>query len=136
MTSNPLKQSRYQKAKQKIKDLRIELLALWFAYRDPRTPWYAKLWSAIVAGYAFSPIDLIPDFIPVLGYLDDSIILPIGIVIAIRLIPKDVLSDSRAKAREWNNRRKPKNLIAAGLILSFWIVLLLVLFFILRALLT
>ena len=62
--------------------LKIDTYALYFAYRDPRTPWYAKVWTAIVVGYAFSPIDLIPDFIPVLGYLDDLVLIPLGIWLA------------------------------------------------------
>jgi uncharacterized membrane protein YkvA (DUF1232 family) len=90
-----------QRFRQKLGDLKIELLAVWFAYRDPRTPWYAKIWAALVAGYAFSPIDLIPDFIPIIGYLDDAIIVPLGLIIAIKLIPKDVMADTRIKAKDW-----------------------------------
>ena len=84
----------FQRLRQKARLLKTDILALWFAYRDSRTPWYAKLWAAMVVGYAFSPIDLIPDFIPVLGYLDDVILLPLGIMFAIRLIPEEVLADS------------------------------------------
>lgn len=72
--------------------------ALWLAARDPRTPWYAKAVAIAVAAYALSPIDLIPDFVPVLGYLDDAILLPLGILLAIRLVPAEVLLECRARA--------------------------------------
>ena len=124
-----------QRLQQKARVLKAELLALWFAYRDRRTPWYAKLWAAMVVGYAFSPIDLIPDFVPVLGYLDDAILLPIGILIAIRLIPEEILNESRKKAEAWFEQKnaKPKNWIAAILIALLWATLLLIIFyFILR----
>lgn len=115
----------------KANSLKREIVSLWFAYKDKRTPWYAKLWVAGVVGYAFSPIDLIPDFIPILGYVDDAIILPIGIFIAIRLIPKHILAESRVKAQSWfdENAGKPKNWVAAILILLLWIVLLLCIFY-------
>lgn len=115
----------FQKLKQKIDDLKVELLAVWFAYRDPRTPWYAKIWSALVAGYAFSPIDLIPDFIPIIGYLDDALIVPLGIMIAIKLIPKEVMADTRIKAKDWIEQRKqkPQNKTIAVLIVLLWILL-------------
>ena len=117
-----------QRFRQKLGDLKIELLAVWFAYRDPRTPWYAKIWAALVAGYAFSPIDLIPDFIPIIGYLDDAIIVPLGLIIAIKLIPKDVMADTRIKAKDWLEQRKqkPTNKIMAVLIVLLWILLFLV----------
>jgi len=117
-----------KKLNEKARRLKAKLLALWFAYRDPRTPWYAKVWAVIVVGYAFSPIDLIPDFIPVLGYLDDAIILPIGIWIAIRLIPQEIFADSQEKAQEWlaQSKAKPKNWGAAVLIMLFWGLLLFV----------
>lgn len=117
-----------QRFRQKLGDLKIELLAVWFAYRDPRTPWYAKIWAALVAGYAFSPIDLIPDFIPIIGYLDDAIIVPLGLIIAIKLIPKDVMADTRIKAKDWLEQRKqkPQNKTMAVLIVLLWILLFLV----------
>lgn len=117
-----------QRFRQKLGDLKIELLAVWFAYRDPRTPWYAKIWAALVAGYAFSPIDLIPDFIPIIGYLDDAIIVPLGLIIAIKLIPKDVMADTRIKAKDWLEQRKqkPTNKTMAVLIVLLWILLFLV----------
>jgi uncharacterized membrane protein YkvA (DUF1232 family) len=123
-----LREDVFQKLKQKIGDLKVELLAVWFAYRDPRTPWYAKICAALVAGYAFSPIDLIPDFIPIIGYLDDAIIVPLGLIIAIKLIPKDVMADTRIKARDWLEQRKqkPTNKTMAVLIILLWILLFLV----------
>lgn len=116
-----------QKLTRKTDNLKVDTLALWFAYKDDRTPWYAKLFSIFIVGYAFSPIDLIPDFIPFFGYLDDAIIIPIGIVIAIKLIPKNVLNDSRIIAREWleNKKDNPRNIFVVILIFSFWILLIL-----------
>jgi uncharacterized membrane protein YkvA (DUF1232 family) len=84
--------------KARVAALRNESYALYLASRDPRTPWYAKLLVAGVVAYAVSPIDLIPDFIPVLGQLDDMILLPIGIALAIRLVPSAVLEEKRAQA--------------------------------------
>jgi len=77
-----------------------EANALALAYRDPRTPWYARAWVAIVLAYALSPIDLIPDFIPVVGYLDDLVLVPLGIWLALRMIPSKVMSDCRERVRE------------------------------------
>jgi len=76
-----------------------ELWALYLAYRHPRTPWYAKAWTTLVLAYAASPIDLIPDFVPVLGYLDDLLLLPMGAWLALKLIPTDVMAECRAQAR-------------------------------------
>ena len=75
-----------------------EVLAIYFAARDPRTPWYAKALALCVAGYALSPIDLIPDFVPVLGYLDDLVIVPLGILTVLRLIPPEIMAENRAAA--------------------------------------
>ncbi len=82
------------------KSIKRDIYALWLAARDKRTPWYAKLIALLVAGYAISPIDLIPDFIPVLGYLDDVIIVPLGIMLAVRLIPKPLMAELREKAQK------------------------------------
>src|SRR5437763_12027806 len=78
--------------------LKREVHAIYLAARDPRTPWYAKALAVAVAGYALSPIDLIPDFVPVLGYLDDLLIVPLGILAVVRLIPPEVMAESRAAA--------------------------------------
>jgi len=117
-----------QGIKQKTENLKVELLALWFAYRHPKTPWYAKVLVMLIGGYAFSPIDLIPDFIPLIGYLDDLIILPLGIYIAVRLIPKDVLDETRVKAKEWLEQKRgdPKSKAAGVLIAFVWILVILI----------
>jgi uncharacterized membrane protein YkvA (DUF1232 family) len=78
--------------------LKRDVIALYLATRDPRVPWYAKAVAACVAAYALSPIDLIPDFIPVLGHLDDVILVPLGVMLAVRLIPQEVLEESRRRA--------------------------------------
>jgi uncharacterized membrane protein YkvA (DUF1232 family) len=109
--------------KQRARQLRAELVALWLAYRDPRVPWYARLLAAVVVGYAFSPIDLIPDPIPVLGYLDDLVLIPLGIVLALRLIPEPVMAECRVKAQERLDNRHPVNWIAAGVIVVIWVAL-------------
>ncbi|MBA3834688.1 MAG: DUF1232 domain-containing protein [Sphingomonas sp.] len=98
--------------------LKRDVIALWFAARDPRVPWYAKAVAAAVAAYALSPIDLIPDFIPVLGYLDDLLIVPLGIWAAIRLVPEAVMIDLRAKALE---RSRPTSTAGLVGILLIWI---------------
>jgi uncharacterized membrane protein YkvA (DUF1232 family) len=109
--------------KEKMHALRQEIYALYLAYRDPRTPWYAKVIAACVVGYAFSPIDLIPDFIPVLGYLDDLVIVPLGAALALRLIPPSVMADCRLRAATELAAGKPTNWIAAGAIILFWLAL-------------
>lgn len=107
--------------KQQAKKLKKEVFSLYFAYKDPRVPWYAKLIIIIVVGYALSPIDLIPDFIPILGYLDDLILIPFGVALAIKLIPPEVLDEGRIKAEKMD--MKPKNWVAAAIIVSIWIIL-------------
>jgi uncharacterized membrane protein YkvA (DUF1232 family) len=103
------------------RSLRLEAFALYYAYRNPRTPWYAKAWSIIVVAYAFSPIDLIPDFIPILGFVDDLILIPLGMAIAVKLIPKDVLADSRAIAQAKIDSKKPVNWVAGGIVIGIWV---------------
>jgi uncharacterized membrane protein YkvA (DUF1232 family) len=90
----------------RVRELKIQVHALLLAYRDPRTPWYAKALAALVVAYALSPIDLLPDIIPVLGQLDDLLLVPLGIALAVRLIPREVLADCRARARQANRRAK------------------------------
>ena len=107
--------------KTKAKQLRTEMVALYLAYKHPRTPWYAKVLAALIIGYALSPIDLIPDFIPVIGYLDDFILVPAGIALLIKIIPRDVLEECRAKARSDFSEGKPKNWIAAIIIVLIWL---------------
>ncbi|MDW3688116.1 DUF1275 domain-containing transporter [Cupriavidus sp. CV2] len=96
-----------------------DVYALWLAARDPRTPWYAKAVALLVAGYALSPIDLIPDFIPVLGYLDDVVLVPLGVILAIRMIPPDLLREYRAAAVAAGQR--PSSRVAAAVIIVLWI---------------
>jgi uncharacterized membrane protein YkvA (DUF1232 family) len=110
-------------SKRRARQLKIEIDAIYLAYKDPRVPWYAKLLIACVIGYALSPIDLIPDFIPVIGYLDDLILVPLGIALALKMIPPAVLADCREKARTDMTRRKRTNWIAAALILCIWVLL-------------
>lgn len=86
--------------KQRARQLKQESYALYLAYKDPRVPWYARLFAACVVGYAFSPIDLIPDPIPVLGYLDDLVLAPLGIALAVKLLPPVVLAECHQQARE------------------------------------
>jgi uncharacterized membrane protein YkvA (DUF1232 family) len=86
--------------RQKARALTRECHALYFAARDPRTPWYVKAFAAAIAAYALSPIDLIPDFIPVLGMLDDVVLLPLAIVVVLKLIPAEVMAESRLRAAE------------------------------------
>lgn len=109
--------------KQQVRHLKLESYALYLAYRDPRVPWYARLFAAGVLAYAFSPIDLIPDPIPVLGYLDDLILLPLGITLALKMIPAEVMVECRTQAQVALNQGKPSNWIAAGVIVVIWLVL-------------
>lgn len=103
----------------KARVLKRDTYALYLAYRDTRTPWYARIVAACVVAYAFSPIDLIPDFVPVLGYLDDLILVPLGIALALRLIPAEVMADCREQARQAMQR--PTNWVAAAVIVALWI---------------
>lgn len=109
--------------KQRARQLKTEIYTIYLAYRDPRVPWYARLFAACVVGYAFSPIDLIPDFIPVLGYIDDLILIPLGITLALKMIPHNVLAECREKAREVLSRDKRTNRAAAAVITGIWLVL-------------
>jgi uncharacterized membrane protein YkvA (DUF1232 family) len=107
--------------KQRARHLRSETLALWLAARHPGTPWYAKLLVAGIVAYALSPIDLIPDFIPVLGYLDDLILIPLGIVVAVRMIPRPILEECRARAQETMASARPVSRVAALVIVGVWL---------------
>ncbi|WP_224082866.1 YkvA family protein [Cupriavidus laharis] len=98
---------------------------LWFCSRHPDTPLTARLLAALVVAYAFSPIDLIPDFIPVLGYVDDVLLVPLGIWLALRLVPAAVKADCRVRAEAWQaaQRERPRNLWAAAAIVLVWVLL-------------
>lgn len=111
----------FERLKRWARRLRTEVYALYLAYKDPRVPWYARALAAVVVGYAFSPIDLIPDPIPVLGYLDDVILIPLGIALVIRMIPVDVLAECREKAKAMQDR--PVNRVAAAVVVSIWALL-------------
>jgi uncharacterized membrane protein YkvA (DUF1232 family) len=113
--------------KQAARQLQLETYALYLAYRDRRVSWPARIFAALVVGYAFSPIDLIPDFIPVLGYLDDLVIIPLGIILARRMIPVEVMAESRAKASAALAQDKPVNRVVVGLIIAIWLVVVAVL---------
>lgn len=103
------------------RSLKLQTVALYFAARDPRTPITAKLFAATIVAYALSPIDLIPDFIPVLGYLDDIVIIPLWIWLALKLIPDEVMVDARARAQQLESRRLPRSYLAAVIIAMLWV---------------
>jgi uncharacterized membrane protein YkvA (DUF1232 family) len=116
--------------KEKAKQLKTEIYALYLACRDPRVPWYAKALMGLIIGYAISPIDLIPDFIPVLGLIDDLIIVPAGISIVIKMIPKDVMEECRQRAKAEPINTKTKWIVALIIILIWVLAIYLVLRFI------
>src|SRR5512139_50674 len=114
--------------RQRARAVKRDTLALYLAARHPETPWYAKALAVLIVGYALSPIDLIPDFIPVLGYLDDVILLPAGIFLCIRLIPAHVLDECRAEAAVRFADGKPASRTAAVVIVLIWLAVLMVAF--------
>jgi uncharacterized membrane protein YkvA (DUF1232 family) len=109
--------------KKRARQLRRETYAVYLAYQDPRTPWPARLFAAAVVGYALSPIDLIPDPIPVLGYLDDLILVPLGIALALRMIPPAVMADCRSKADVAIEQGKSGSWVAAVAIIAIWLLM-------------
>jgi uncharacterized membrane protein YkvA (DUF1232 family) len=109
--------------KERARGLKAETLALYFAAYHPRTPWYARLLAAGIAVYAISPIDLIPDFIPVLGYLDDLILIPLGIALVVKLVPRPVLAECRARAQEAIRSGRPVSWVAGVVVILIWLVL-------------
>jgi uncharacterized membrane protein YkvA (DUF1232 family) len=98
----------------------LEVNAVYLASKDSRTPWYAKLLAVVIVAYAFSPIDLIPDPIPILGYLDDLLIVPLGIWLVLKLIPPSVMAECRIRAETDQSLTKPTNWIVAGVIVTLW----------------
>jgi len=114
---------RFDRWKQRVLALKIEGYALYLSYKDPRVSWYARAFTAIVIGYAFSPIDLIPDFIPVLGYLDDLILIPLGVSLALKMIPAEVMSESRNQAKSILDSAIPVNRAVAVGIVAIWLIL-------------
>lgn len=99
----------------------METLALYLVARDPRVPWYVRLFIATVVAYALSPIDLIPDFIPVLGYLDDLILVPLGIMLALRMVPAGILDECRARAAAEFAAGRPTSRVAMAAIVGIWL---------------
>jgi uncharacterized membrane protein YkvA (DUF1232 family) len=113
------------KLRQWARRIKRDVLALYLSVRDKRVPWYAKLVAGCVVAYALSPIDLIPDFIPVLGLVDDLLLLPLGITLAVRLIPADIMEENRQKASQVATR--PISRTGAVVIVVFWLIILLIL---------
>jgi uncharacterized membrane protein YkvA (DUF1232 family) len=113
----------FEKLRQGSRRLKQNSDALFLAYRDPRVPWYAKAFAACVVAYAFSPLDLVPDFIPVLGYLDDLILVPLGIALALRMIPPEVMAESRMRAAERLEQDRPRSWVAGAVVVAIWLVL-------------
>ncbi len=111
--------------RQRARRLKAELHALYLVCFDPRVPRLVRWWVILVVGYAFSPIDLIPDPIPVLGYLDDLVLVPAGIALALALIPPEVLADCRAQAHARPPAARPVNWIAAAVIVVIWMAVML-----------
>jgi uncharacterized membrane protein YkvA (DUF1232 family) len=107
--------------KKTVRKMKAETLALYYASRDPRVPWYAKAWVSLVVAYALSPLDLIPDFIPILGYLDDLVLVPLGLAVAIRMIPTEVMAECRARAAIQVTADMPLAKWVTGLIVFVWI---------------
>jgi uncharacterized membrane protein YkvA (DUF1232 family) len=103
--------------------LKTETYTIYMAYKHPRAPWYAKALAVCVVAYAFSPIDLIPDFIPILGYLDDLILVPLGIAVVLKMIPPDVLAECREQARLEMSHGRPTYWIAVIVIIAIWSIL-------------
>ena len=114
----------WQTLRRWAKLLKGDVVMLWFAYRHPQTPLVAKIFAVLVVAYAFSPIDLIPDFIPVLGLLDELLLLPLGIWLTLKLVPPDVAAVCRQQAQAWLEARKPKpqNYVAAAVFVALWIL--------------
>ena len=109
--------------RERLRALRRESLVVWYAARDPRLPWPVRLLALAVAAYALSPIDLIPDFIPVLGYLDDLVLVPLGVALVVKLTPATILADARIRAAD--TVRRPVSRIAAIVIVALWLMALL-----------
>jgi uncharacterized membrane protein YkvA (DUF1232 family) len=109
--------------KQRVRQLKKETYAIYIACKDPRVPWYVRVFAGFVVAYALSPIDLIPDAIPILGYLDDLILVPLGIIWVLKMIPPDVLAECREQAEAAMNEGKPTSWIAAAVIVTIWLLL-------------
>ena len=108
--------------KRRVRQLTAQTYALYLALRHPRTPWYAKIFAALVVGYVFSPIDPIPDFIPVVGLLDEMVVVPLGVLIAAKMIPRQVMEECKEKARDMAEGEKPVSRVAAVVVVTVWLV--------------
>ncbi len=108
--------------KLRAKQLKTAVYVIYLVSKDPRVPWYTRVLAACVIGYAFSPIDLIPDPIPIIGYLDDLVLIPLGIALVLKMVPAPVLADCREQARSVMGQGKPTNWIAAGVIVAIWLM--------------
>src|SRR5918912_2590280 len=111
-----------QSWKRRARQLSAQTYTLYLAYRHPKTPWYAKLFAALIVGYIFSPIDPIPDFIPGVGLLDEMMIVPIGILMAAKMIPRQVMKECQMKAQEVAKGEKPVNRVAAVIVVAAWLL--------------
>jgi uncharacterized membrane protein YkvA (DUF1232 family) len=111
-----------QEWKRRARQLSAQTYALYLAYRHPRTPWYAKVFAALVVGYVFSPIDPIPDFIPGVGLLDEMVVVPLGVLIAAKMVPREVFEECREKAREVEEGEKPISRVAAVVVVTVWLL--------------
>ena len=109
--------------KQRVRQLKKETYAIYIACKDPRVPWHARCFAGFVVAYALSPIDLIPDVIPILGYLDDLVLVPLGIILVLKMIPPTVLAECREKAEAAMGQGKPTSRIAALVIMAIWLSL-------------
>ena len=106
--------------KSKAREMKTWVLTLYLVCRDPRTPWYARLIAGCVVAYALSPIDLIPDFIPIIGYVDDLIIVPLGIALTLKMIPRPILDEHRERAATMMAESRPASWVAGVVILGIW----------------
>ncbi len=109
--------------KQRARQFESETYTLYLAYKDPRVPWYAKAFAALLVGYVFSPIDPIPDFIPVVGLLDELVVVPLGVILARKMIPEEVLAECRQKSWEATREDKPVKRAAAVVVVAVWLLL-------------
>ena len=104
------------------RQLSAQTYAIYLAYRHPKTPWYAKVFAALIVGYVFSPIDPIPDFIPLVGLLDEMVVVPIGVLIVAKMIPRQVMEECQEKARQRAEGEKPVSRAAAVVVVAVWVL--------------
>ena len=114
--------SRIDTWKERVRQLKTETYAIYLASKDPRLPWYAKALVVFVVAHTFSPIDLIPDFIPVLGYVDDLIVTPLGIALALKMIPEPVMTECRQRAQATLEQEKPTSWAGAAIVICIWVL--------------